>query len=385
MTIKDSPLIYTYKRAEMTFVSGSGCVLKDADGKEYLDCLAGIAVTSLGHANPEIAKVIAEQAAKLVHVSNLYWTEPMAELAAKLNEITGWGKVFFTNSGAESNECAIKLARKWAGEGRYKILCADKSFHGRTLGTLAATGQPAKWKGFEPLPEGFVHLPFNDLEAFTAAVDGQTAAIMVEPIQGEGGLHPATAEFLEGLRKLCDDKNIALIFDEVQSGIGRTGSWWAFQNFGVEPDIFTSAKALGNGLPIGACIAKDSFAESFVPGDHGTTYGGGPVVCAAALEGIKIIERDGLLQATKEKGAIFKESLLALDEVEDVRGQGLMLGAKLSKENSGDVAAKCLEKGLIVNAVAPDTIRWVPPLIISESEISQAVSIFKEALTEVNS
>ena len=243
----NAPLINTYKQPDVMFVKGEDCLLFDDTGKQYIDFLAGIAVVSAGHCNPKVTKAIQEQAEKICHLSNLYWTEPMPMLAKKIIEITGFGKVFFANSGAEANECAIKLARKWAGEGKYKMLCAKESFHGRTLGTLPATGQPAKWNGFQPLGDAYTHLEFNKLEQFENAINSETCAIWIEPIQGEGGVHPATQEFISGLRKLCDDKNIALIFDEVQTGVGRTGHWWAFQGYGVEPDIFTSAKALGNG------------------------------------------------------------------------------------------------------------------------------------------
>jgi predicted acetylornithine/succinylornithine family transaminase len=370
MSIKDAPLMQTYGRSDLTFVSGNGCILRDSNGKEYLDALAGIAVVSAGHSNLAVAEAICNQASKLQHVSNLFWTEPMAQLAARLSTITGgWGKVFFANSGAEANECAFKLARLWAGEGRYKILCAEGSFHGRTLASLAATGQPAKWVGFEPLPEGFTHLPFNNLDAFAQAIDCSTAAIMVEPIQGENGVIPATQEFLQGLRELCDKHQLALIFDEVQTGIGRTGSWWAFQSYNVKPDIFTSAKALGNGLPIGACIANDQVASSFQPGHHATTFGGGPLICSAALATLDFLEQEKVIEAIPAKEAILKALLSKIPGVAQVRGKGLMLATVLEAPIAKDVACNAMDQGLIVNAVRDDVLRITPPLVISKEEI----------------
>lgn len=385
MSVMEAPLFYTYKRFPVTFVAGHGATLIDDAGKEYIDCLAGIAVASAGHANPEVARAIAEQAATLVHVSNYFWTKPMAELAAKLREITGgWGRIFFGNSGAEANECAIKLAKKLgAPTGRYKILCAQGSFHGRTLATLAATGQPAKWEGFQPLLPGFVHAEFNNLESFRANVDTQTAAIMVEPIQGERGVVPATLDFLKGLRKLADENSIPLIFDEVQTGIGRTGNWWAFQSYGVKPDIFTSAKAIASGLPLGVCIADEPFASAFVPGDHASTFGGGPVVCAAGVATISYLEKSGAVKQAAELGELFKQQLAELPHVIQVRGMGLMLAAVLDSDISHAVTETALKNGLVVNSVIPNAVRLVPPLVITEPEIRRAVEILRQAITAV--
>ncbi len=387
----EAPLIGTYAPAKINFIKGSGCQLIDDEGREYLDCLAGIAVVSAGHCNPAIDDRVIDQIKSLSHLSNLFWTEPMALLAKKLHEITGFGKVFFANSGAEANECAVKLVRKWAFKefgaeaNKYRMLCAQESFHGRTLGTLQATGQPGKWEGFSPLGDANIHLPFNDLAAFEAAIDDSVAAVWVEPIQGEGGIVPAELEFLAGLRALCDKHNILLVFDEVQSGIARTGSWWAFQGYGVEPDIFTSAKALGNGLPIGACIAKDEIASCFAPGDHATTFGGGPVPSTAALATIEYFQEVGILDQVHARGALFREELLKIQGVSSVRGKGLMLGAILEQENAKDVASTALAKGLIVNAVRPGVIRLTPPLVITESEIRQACSILSESIMEKRS
>lgn len=373
----------TYGRLEQVLVRGDGALLFDDQGKEYIDCLAGIAVVSAGHANKEVAAAVSAQMETLVHVSNLFWNEPMAKLAYKLSEITGgWGRVFFANSGAEANECAIKLVRKWAGEGRHKILCAEGSFHGRTLGALAATGQPAKWKGFEPLPEGFVHLPFNDLQAFASAVDEKTAAIMVEPIQGERGVIPADKSFIKGLRDLASKHNLALVFDEVQSGLGRTGKWWAFQNYGVKPDVFTSAKALGNGLPIGACVADEPFASALVPGDHASTFGGGAAIAAAALATIEYISRNDLLATAEKSGRLFR-SLLQHELIKEVRGAGLMLGVVLKKEIAAPLATEMLTRGVIVNAVMPNVIRLTPPLVIKEEQIKSACQVMLQALSDL--
>jgi acetylornithine aminotransferase len=310
----------------------------------------------------------------------------MKRLAERLQASTGgWGSVFFCNSGAEANECAIKLARKAGGGKRYKILASEGGFHGRTLGTLAATGQPEKWKGFEPLPEGFVHKPYNDLEAFTAALDDSIAAIFVEPIQGERGVIPGTPQFLRGLRELCDRAKIPLIFDEVQTGVARTGSWWAFQTLGVKPDIMTSAKGIANGLPLGACIADEPYASVFKPGDHGTTFGGGPVVCAAALAVFDEIEARGLLAEAARKGEIFADLLRSLDAVQEVRGAGLMRGVVLKQPIAFGVVSAGLERGLVLNATSDSVLRMVPPLVISEDSLAEAVGTLQGVIADVAS
>jgi predicted acetylornithine/succinylornithine family transaminase len=371
----------TYKRAGVDFVLGDGEYLYDTHGRRYIDFLAGIAVVSVGHANPTVASAINSQALTLVHVSNLFGSPPMRSLAERLRSSTGgWGKVFFCNSGAEANECAIKLARKAGGGKRFRILAADGAFHGRTLASLAATGQPEKWRGFEPLPEGFLHRPFNDLGAFAEAIDESIAAIMVEPIQGERGVIPGSREFLQGLRDLCDRASVPLIFDEVQTGVGRTGEWWAFQHFGVKPDIFTSAKGIANGLPLGACIADEPYASVFKPGDHGTTYGGGAVVCAAALATFDEIERRGLLSESKRKGDLVADLVARVDQVREVRGAGLMRGVVLESPIAFGVVAAALERGLVINATSETVLRFVPPLIISDNAIKEGVKIFEDAV-----
>jgi predicted acetylornithine/succinylornithine family transaminase len=374
----------TYGAPAVRIVRGEGCKLWDEEGNEYLDFLAGIAVVGLGHANPEIADAIAEQARTLVHVSNLYGTVPGTDVAITLDRLLGGGgQIFFTNSGAEAIECAIKLARKWGGHGRYGVVSAYGSFHGRTLGALHATGQPAKWEGFQPLPEGFRHVAWNDLAALEAAIDPSVAAVLLEPIQGEGGVHPATAEYFEGVRRLCDERGLLMIVDEIQTGLGRTGEWFGFQHFGVEPDVVTMAKALGNGMPIGACWAKREVAAVFQPGDHGTTYGGQPLAASAARATLEILERVNAPQLAERAGAEFRHLLEIVEGVVQVRGLGLLLAAELAVGlDAKAVAADLLRGGLIVNAVSPTALRFAPPLIVSETEIAQAVDLLSAVLAD---
>ena len=378
------PFMPTYGAPAVRMVKGEGCRLWDEDGNEYLDFLAGIAVVGLGHANPEIADAIAEQARTLVHVSNLYGTVPGTDVAITLDRLLGGGgQIFFTNSGAEAIECAIKLARKWGGDGRYGVVSAYGSFHGRTLGALHATGQPAKWEGFQPLPEGFRHVAWNDLAALEAAIDPSVAAVLLEPIQGEGGVHPATAEYFEGVRRLCDERGLLMIVDEIQTGLGRTGEWFGFQHFGVEPDVVTMAKALGNGMPIGACWAKRDVAAVFQSGDHGTTYGGQPLAASAARATLKILERVNAPQLAERAGAEFRHLLETVEGVVQVRGLGLLLAAELAVGlDAKAVAGDLLQRGLIVNAVSPTSLRFAPPLIVSESEIAQAVDLLSAVLAD---
>jgi predicted acetylornithine/succinylornithine family transaminase len=378
------PFMPTYGAPAVRIVRGEGCKLWDEQGNEYLDFLAGIAVVGLGHANTEIADAIAEQARTLVHVSNLYGTVPGTDVAITLDRLLGGGgQIFFTNSGAEAIECAIKLARKWGGHGRYGVVSAYGSFHGRTLGALHATGQPAKWEGFQPLPEGFRHVAWNDLAALEAAIDPSVAAVLLEPIQGEGGVHPATAEYFEGVRRLCDERGLLMIVDEIQTGLGRTGEWFGFQHFGVEPDVVTMAKALGNGMPIGACWAKREVAAVFQPGDHGTTYGGQPLAASAARATLEILERVNAPQLAERAGAEFRHLLETVEGVVQVRGLGLLLAAELAVGlDAKAVAADLLRGGLIVNAVSPTALRFAPPLIVSETEIAQAVDLLSAVLAD---
>lgn len=380
------PFMPTYGAPAVRMVRGEGVRLWDEDGREYLDFLAGIAVVSLGHANPEIADAIAAQARTLVHVSNLYGTVPGTEVALTLDRLLGGGgQIFFTNSGAEANEAAIKLARKWGralgGGDRYAVVSAHGSFHGRTLGALHATGQPAKWEGFGPLPEGFRHVAWNDLDALAGAIDDTVAAVLLEPLQGEGGVNPASAAYFEGVRRLCDEHGVLFMIDEVQTGLGRTGEWFGFQHFGIEPDVVTLAKALGNGMPIGACWARREVAAAFAPGDHGTTYGGQPLAASAARAVLAIMERDNAPQRAERAGSRLRHLLEGVPGVASVRGLGLLLGAQLEPGiDSRTIAADALAAGLIVNAVTPDTLRFAPPLIVSDDEIDRAVEILTAVL-----
>jgi predicted acetylornithine/succinylornithine family transaminase len=388
----------TYAPAPVTFVRGLGTELWDDTGKRYLDLLSGLAVTSLGHSHPAVAAALAEQAATLLHVSNLFGTEPGEEVAATLDRLVGdgtpaGGQVFFTNSGAEANECAIKLARKFGGPslrgsnamaGRHVVVSAFGSFHGRTLATLHATGQPAKHEPFQPLPEGFRHVAWQDLDDLERALDASVAAVLLEPVQGEGGVNPATPEYLQGVRRLCDERAILLMVDEVQTGLGRTGRWFGFQHAGIRPDVVTMAKALGNGTPIGACWARADVAAAFEPGDHATTYGGQPLATAAARAVLATMEELDAPALAERQGARLTDALAALPGIAAVRGLGLLLAAELADGIAATaVVSGCLEAGLVVNAVTPTALRLAPPLTITDAEIAEAVAILAVVLREV--
>ena len=387
MAQADRVMAATYKRTPVVFSRGSGCTLWDTEGRSYLDFVAGIAVCNLGHAHPAIAKAICEQAKTLVHVSNLYYTMPQTELAAWLVDHSFAERVFFCNSGAEANEAAIKLARKHfkdKGEtDRYRIISMIQSFHGRTLGTLSATGQDKIKEGFSPILEGFDFVPFNDIKAVREKISASTCAILLEPIQGEGGIRGADPEYLQNIRRLCDETGTLLIFDEIQTGIGRTGKLFAYEHFGVEPDIMTLAKALGNGLPIGAMLAKEFVAAAFVPGSHASTFGGTPLVTAASLCVLKTLDQENIIGHCAEVGQYFKERLLELksrhDSVVDVRGLGLLLGMELNTDGLPLVQA-CMEKGFVINCVQGNTLRFVPPLIVQKAEIDQLIHCLDEIL-----
>ena len=373
----------TYPPQPVTFVRGQGTELFDESGRRYLDFLSGLAVTSLGHAHPAVAEALSEQARTLLHVSNLYGTRPQHEVAGTLDRlIGGGGKVFFCNSGAEANECAIKLARKWGGRGRHVVVSAYGSFHGRTLATLHATGQPQKHEAFQPLPEGFRHVAWNDLDALAGAIDPSVAAVLLEPVQGEGGVNPASAEYFRGVRRLCDERQVLLAVDEVQTGLGRTGRWFGFQHFDVRPDVVTMAKALGNGVPIGACWARAEVADAFRPGDHATTFGGQPLATAAAAAVLATMEAERLPERAAAAGERLSEALGALPEVAGVRGLGLLLAACLTEPVAKDVAARCLQAGLVLNAVTDDALRLAPPLTVSDAEIDEAVGVLGRVLSE---
>ena len=376
------PMMPTYGPPSVEFVRGEGSWLWDLQGTKYLDLLSGLAVTSLGHAHPEVADAVAAQAQTLLHVSNLFGTEHQAPVAGTLDRLLGGGgQVFFCNSGAEANEAAIKLARKWAGApaGKYQVVSALGSFHGRTLATLHATGQPAKHEPFQPLPEGFRHVPWADVDALDAALDGTVAAVLLEAVQGEGGVNPATAEYFAAVRQLCTERDVLFMVDEVQTGLGRCGSWFAHQQLGVRPDVVTMAKALGNGVPIGACWADASVAAAFEPGDHATTYGGQPLATAAARAVLAVMEREDVPARAVAAGARFRTGLEVLPAVTGVRGLGLLLAVELSPEflalrPSKVVADALLEQGVVVNAVTPTALRLAPSLLITDDEVDEGVS-----------
>ncbi len=387
----DRVFIGTYNRYPAAMVKGDGCRLIDADGKEYLDFLSGIAVCALGHCHPAVTEAICRQAGELVHVSNLYYTRPPIELAELLTGNSFGERIFFANSGAEANEAAIKLARIYSGEGRYQVISLSGSFHGRTLATVAATGQPKFHKGFEPLPEGFLHAPFGDLAALEGLITGATCAILCEPLQGEGGVRPLDREYLAGIRALCDKHNLLLIFDEIQTGLGRTGTLFAYEQLGVTPDILTMAKALGNGLPIGAMMTRAEIAAPFTPGTHASTFGGNPVASAAAVATLRIMLADGFLAEVREKGAYFQAELGKLAErfpglVVSVRGMGLLVGAVLTEQGATHGSAivnKMFDRGFLMNFAGNVALRFAPPLIVSRSEIDRVVAALSEVLAEV--
>lgn len=378
----DGPLMTTFGPTPVTFVRGSGVELFDSDHKRYLDLLGGLAVTSLGHCYAPVADAIAAQAHELVHVSNLFGNEHHEIAARRLDDlIGGGGRVFFTNSGAEANECAIKLARRFGGRGRHVVVSAFGSFHGRTLATLHATGQPSKHEAFQPLPEGFRHVAWQDLDALEASLDPTVVAILLEPVQGEGGVNPATSEYFQGVRALCDERGLLLIADEIQTGLGRTGEWFGCDHFGVRADVVTVAKALGNGFPVGACWARADVADVFEPGDHGTTFGGQPLAAAAARATLEALVAEDAPTRARRAGAQLADALLGLDGVGSVRGMGLLLGAELDPGiDARVVAAAALAAGLVVNPVRPTTLRFAPSLLITSAEINEAVDILGDVL-----
>ena len=416
------PIMPTYGAPSVMFVKGEGCRLWDLPGKEYLDFLSGLAVVSLGHSHPAVAEAVSAQARKLQHVSNLFATEHNGEVALMLDRLLAGGggqgeghsesgQVFFCNSGAEANEAALKLARRWAGHGRYKVISAFRSFHGRTLATLHATGQPEKHEPFQPLPEGFRHVPYGDIGELERTVDEHTAAVFLEPIMAEGGVIVPPAGYLTEVRALCDERGLLMMLDEVQTGLGRTGKWFAHQHengsgasadSGADknnsqavggdavagtsdpawrPDVVTMAKALGNGMPIGACWAKAEVAAAFRPGDHATTFGGQPLATAAARAVLATMEEMDAPAVAEQMGAKLRAQLESMKEVAQVRGRGLLLASELKPEAldgrpAAEIASQCLEAGLVVNALTPTAIRWAPPFVITENDIAEAVGIF---------
>ncbi|MBL6445128.1 aspartate aminotransferase family protein [Fulvivirga sp. 29W222] len=378
--------LQTFRRYPIAFEKGKGTRLWDVEGNEYLDVLAGIAVCNLGHCHPAVTEAICNQAQELVHISNFFVSKPQAELSKLLCELSGLDRVFLANSGAESVEGAIKLARKYAhSKGRGgNVMAMQGSFHGRTLATIAM-GKKAMQQGFEPMPQGFQQVPFNNITAVENAIDDQTAAIILEPVQGEGGINVAGKEYLQQLRKLCNEKDIVLIFDEIQCGIGRTGKMFAKEHYGVEPDIMTLAKGLGGGVPIGAILCNEKVGSAIDFGDHGTTFGGNPLACAASLATLNIIKDPGFLSEVERKGEFLCREIRnsGLNGLKEVRGLGLMVGAEFEFETK-PVVAKMLEHSVIANATAERVVRFVPPLIITEEELKHAVEIMVTAIKELN-
>ena len=386
----DTFITATYKRLPIVLTRGKGCTLWDESGRAYLDFVAGIAVCNLGHAHPAVTRAVAKQAGRLVHVSNLFYTEPQADVAALLVANSFADRVFFCNSGAEANEAAIKLARKYFYEkgdsDRYRIIAMEKSFHGRTMATLSATGQEKIRKGYDPVLGGFDFVPFNDITGLKAKLNRRTAAVLLEPIQGEGGVRCPNAGYLEAVRALCDETGTLLIFDEIQTGMGRTGKLFAYEHFGIEPDIMTLAKALANGLPMGAMLAREQMAEAFGPGSHATTFGGAPLVTAASRAVLRLMLENDIPEACRQTGAYFFDMLLRLKErhpiIKEVRGLGLLLGLKLAVDAEPVVLA-CLERGYLINWVQGDILRFVPPLIVTTQEIDRLIDCLEDVLTDL--
>lgn len=379
--LADRYLMQTGRRLPVTFVRGRGCLVYDDAGREYLDLVAGIAVNLLGHSHPDVVATLSRQAGQLIHTSNLYFTQPQVELARRLVELSFPARVFFCNSGAEANEAAIKLARKWGAknrDGAFEIITTTGSFHGRTLATVTAGGQHKYSDPFRPLPAGFVHVPYNDAGAIEAATTDKTVAVMLEPVMGEIGVVPAAPGYLKRVREWCDKRNLLLILDEVQTGLGRTGRWFAHQHAGITPDVMTLAKGLGGGVPIGACLANPR-ADVFEPGDHGSTFGGNPLACAVASTVLAVIERDGLVGHAAEIGDALSASLQDLG-AKQVRGLGLMQAFEFEEPRAKPFQNACLEAGLVVNAVDDNSVRLVPPLIIAPADIERAHDVMKKAL-----
>lgn len=387
VSLYDKYVMNTYKRFPLCLEKAKGSKVWDIDGKEYLDFFPGWAVSGIGHCHPRVSAAIAKQAKKLMHVSNNYYSEAQALLAKAIITNSFPGKVFFGNSGAEANEAAVKLARKYGHDkGRYEIITMTRSFHGRTLAMITATGQDKVKIGFEPLPAGFVHVPFNDIEAVKEAVNEKTIAIMLEPIQCEGGINIASAEYMKSLRALCDEKDLVLILDEVQTGMGRAGKMFAYQNYAITPDVMTLAKALGGGLPIGAAVASEKFQDVLTPGTHASTFGGSPIVCAAALAVFEAIKKDKLIQNTNKMGAYLKKKLGALKSkyrfIKEIRAVSLIIGIEMTVKGD-DIYKECLKEGLLINCTQDTILRIMPPLTVTKTEIDKAVSILDKVFSRI--
>jgi acetylornithine/N-succinyldiaminopimelate aminotransferase len=385
-----SALMHNYAEPSVTFVRGEGSTLYDTEGRPYLDFLSGLAVTSLGHAHPVVADAVALQARTLSHVSNLFGNVIGPDVAVTLDRLIGGGvdraggQVFFANSGAEANECALKLARRWAGPGRFAVVSTDDAFHGRTLAALAATGQYEKQTAFAPMPEGFDHVPYGDIDAMDRACDpARVAAVLVEPILGEAGVVVPSSDYLGALRQLCTERGILLMVDEIQTGLGRTGRWFAFQHLGIEPDVVTMAKALGNGMPVGACWARAEVAAAFVPGDHGSTFGGQPLAMSAARATLAVMEVEDVPTRAIAAGARLRSGLERLPGVMAVRGEGLLLAAVLVDDIAGPACAEALRGGLVINAPRPNVLRFAPSLLVSDADIDRAVASLARVLARL--
>ena len=384
-----SPLMNNYGSPPRLFVKGSGAELWDRDGNRHLDFLCGLAVTGLGHAHPNVTKAIAAQAGTLTHTSNLFANEHQAPVAESISRLidAGPGQVLFQNSGAEANEAALKIVRKYQGRGRHGVVSALRSFHGRTLMSLAATGQPEKHEPFQPLPEGFRHVVWNDLDEFEKSLTPEVGGVILEPVQGEGGVNPADIDYLQGVRHLCDERGLLLVLDEIQTGFGRTGRWFGFQAAGISPDVVTMAKGIANGMPVGAIWARDEIAAAFVPGDHGSTFAGQPLALAAARATIAELEAIDAPAAAVRIEAVLRAGLEPLSGVDHVRGRGLLLGVELNDvglagRTATDIARICLDHGLIVNGVTPTTLRLAPPFILSDAQIAEAINIIASVIGE---
>ena len=382
-------LMQTYARVPVSIVRGQGCKVYDAEGREYLDFVAGVAVNALGHGHPDLVTAIEQQARHLIHTSNLYYSEPQVQLAQQLVELSFGQKVFFCNSGAEANEAAIKLGRKYAtetfGPDRFEIITMQNSFHGRTLATLTATGQSKIHQGFAPLLHGFTYADLNDIESVKRQITDRTAAVMVEPIQGEGGVIVADQTFLQELRSLCTERQILLIFDEIQTGIGRTGTMFAYEQYGIEPDIMTLAKGLGGGIPIGACVATETISQALGPGSHGSTFGGNPLACAASLAVLRVLLDSQLLDKVRTVGSYLKKGLQELQSriplMKEVRGVGLLQGVELSIEGQS-LVQDCLARRVLINCTVDRVLRFIPPLIVTQQEIDQLLKVLSEVLNK---
>ncbi len=386
-------LMNNYGTPPVTFVSGHGAELTDDRGRRYIDFLCGLAVTGLGHAHPAVTEAVAGQAGTLIHTSNLFANEPTAEVVETLDRLIRSGpggdaepgRILFQNSGAEAVEAALKLARKHQGRGRHAVVSAYGSFHGRTLAALAATGQPEKHEPFQPMPDGFRHVPFDDLDALVAALDPSVGAVLLESVQGEGGVVPAGDGYLQAVRQVCDERGVLLVLDEIQTGLARTGRWFGYQHAGVQPDVVTMAKALGNGVPTGAVWARPDVADAFAPGDHGSTFAGQPLALAAVRAVLTEMQAMDAPATADRLGAVLRDRLLRIDGVDGVRGRGLLLAAELSEEaragrSAKDVASACLDRGLVVNGVTPTALRLAPPFVVSAEQLAEGCSILAEVL-----